>query len=108
MSCANPEPLVALEPSNIFFARLRVLECANAGNVPLWTVCCLHTRRPLEDCHLVVTDLLSSTQKKVRLCLGPFVSSPRCPSIPLAVVIPPRLPNPLSPRIFPFNQKEKI
>ena len=64
MSCANPEPLVALEPRNIFFAHLRVLECANAGNVPLWTACCLHTRRPLEDCHLLVADLLSSTQKK--------------------------------------------
>ena len=42
MPCANPEPIAALEPRReiVKNACMRVLECANAGNVLLWTVHC--------------------------------------------------------------------
>ena len=50
MSCANPEPEAALEPRKeiVKNACMRVLECANAGNVPLWTVYCLQKKQLCE------------------------------------------------------------
>ena len=56
-----------LEPCKDIFVP-RVLECANAGNVPLWTVYCLHSPSVNGGLPSLVADLHKVEEKPKRLC----------------------------------------
>ena len=64
---------------NCLNACMRVLECATAGNVPLWTVLFTHSvgRWKIAICGGRSLLRLKQNKMTLRVCLAPFVVAPR-------------------------------
>ena len=109
MSCANPEPVVPLEPCKEI---VKMCACACWSSLAL-EMCRCGLRIVYTHCRsLTVANLLwpitflskGKFKMTLRQCLATFVLAARCPCFPLAVVAPPRLPS----LLFPSNTSCKI